>query len=167
MKNKIIDCITFFDNNLMFNLRYNILNEFVDYFIICESRFDHQGKKKKINFKQDKKYNQSKIKHIVMDEKFPENTNAWQNQAIQREFLLKNLNFANDDDYIFFSDPDEIPRPEILKNFNLKRKYGIFMQQCFNYKLNLYNKYESPWEGTRVCKRKNLQSIDFINAISI
>ena len=157
MKNKIIDCITFFDNNLMFNLRYNILNEFVDYFVICESKFDHQGNKKKINFKQDKKYNQSKIKHIVMDEKFPENTNAWQNQAIQREFLLKNLNFANDDDYIFFSDPDEIPRPEILKNFNLKKKYGIFMQQCFNYKFNLYNKYESPWEGTRVCKKKKLR----------
>ena len=162
MKNKIIDCITFFDNNLMFNLRYNILNEFVDYFVICESKFDHQGNKKEINFKEDKIYNQTKIKHIVLNEKFPENTNAWQNQAIQREFLLKNLNFAKEDDYIFFSDPDEIPRPEILRNFNLKKKYGIFMQQCFNYKLNLYNKYESPWEGTRVCKRKNLQSIDFM-----
>jgi len=162
MKNKIIDCITFFDNNLMFNLRYNILNEFVDYFVICESQFNHQGNKKEINFKQDKIYNQSKIKHIVMNERFPENNNAWQNQAIQREFLLKNLNFANEDDYIFFSDPDEIPRPEILKNFNLKKKYGIFMQKCFNYKFNLYNKYESPWEGTRVCKRKNLQSIDFM-----
>ena len=162
MKNKIIDCITFFDNNLMFNLRYNILNEFVDYFVICESKFDHQGNKKKINFKQDKIYNQSKIKHIIINEKFPENTNAWQNQAIQREFLLKNLNFANGDDYIFFSDPDEIPRPEILKNFDLKKKYGIFMQQCFNYKFNLYNKYESPWEGTRVCKKKNLESIDFM-----
>ena len=52
MKNKIIDCITFFDNNLMFNLRYNILNEFVDYFVICESKFDHQGNKKEINFKE-------------------------------------------------------------------------------------------------------------------
>ena len=131
MKNKIIDCITFFDNNLMFNLRYNILNEFVDYFVICESKFDHQGNKKEINFKQDKKYNQSKIKHIVMGEKFPENTNAWQNQAIQREFLLKNLNFAKEDDYIFFSDPDEIPRPEILRNFNLKKKIWNFYATVF------------------------------------
>jgi len=162
MKSKIIDCITFFDNNLMFNLRYNILYEFVDYFVVCESKFDHQGNKKEINFKQDKIYNQNKIKYFVMNEKFPTNTNAWQNQAIQREFLLKSLNFAKEEDYIFFSDPDEIPRPEILKNFNLKKKYGIFMQKCFNYKLNLYNKYESPWEGTRVCKKKNLESIDFM-----
>ena len=162
IKNKIIDCITFFDNNFMFNLRYNILNDFVDYFVICESKFDHHGNKKEINFKQDKIYDQSKIRHIVMNERFPDNTNAWQNQAIQREFLLKNLNFVKDEDYIFFSDPDEIPRPEILKNFNLQKKYGIFMQQCFNYKFNLYNKYESPWEGTRVCKKKNLNSIDFM-----
>ena len=25
MKNKIIDCVTFFDNNFIFELRYNIL----------------------------------------------------------------------------------------------------------------------------------------------
>lgn len=49
---KIIDCITFFDNNFMFNLRYNILEEYVDYFVICESLYDHRGepKKKKFSF---------------------------------------------------------------------------------------------------------------------
>ena len=36
------------------------------------------------------------------------------------------------------------------------------MQKCFNYKFNLFNPYESPWEGTRVCKKKNLRSIDFM-----
>ena len=71
-------------------------------------------------------------------------------------------NFANPEDYIFFSDPDEIPRPEILLNFELKKKYGIFMQKTFNYMFNLYNQNESPWEGTRVCKKKNLKSIDFM-----
>ena len=48
-------------------------------------------------------------------------------------------NFANPEDYIFFSDPDEIPRPEILENFDLQNKYGIFKQDCFNYKFNLFN----------------------------
>ena len=47
MKSRIIDCITFFDNNFMFDLRYKILNDFVDYFIICESKYDHRKKKKK------------------------------------------------------------------------------------------------------------------------
>ena len=32
----------------------------------------------------------------------------------------------------------------------------------FNYKFNLFNPYESPWDGPRVCKKKNLKSIDYI-----
>ena len=50
MKNKIYDCITFFDENLQVNLRVNILNDYVDKFVICESRFDHKGKPKEIKF---------------------------------------------------------------------------------------------------------------------
>ena len=46
VKNKIIDCNTFFDNNFMFELRYNILINQVDYFVICESEYDHKGNKK-------------------------------------------------------------------------------------------------------------------------
>jgi len=162
MKSKIFDCITFFDNNFMFDLRYNILKDFVDYFIICESIYDHRGNPKKINFIKKKEYNYEKVKHIVLEKKFPINSNIWENQAIQREFLLNGTDDANPEDYIFFSDPDEIPNPKFLKNFELKKKYGIFMQRCFNYKFNLFNEYESPWEGTRVSKKKNLKSIDFM-----
>ncbi|MDC3400356.1 glycosyl transferase family 17 [Candidatus Pelagibacter ubique] len=161
-KSKIIDCITFFDNNFMFEIRYNILSEFVDYFVICESKFDHKGNSKKQNFEWKEYYDQNKIKYILIDRPFPKNTDRWQNQAIQREHLLEAVNFANSEDYIFFSDPDEIVRPELLENFELKKKYGIFMQDCFNYKFNLYNPHESPWEGTRVAKKKNIQSIDFL-----
>jgi beta-1,4-mannosyl-glycoprotein beta-1,4-N-acetylglucosaminyltransferase len=162
MKSKIFDCITFFDNNFMFNLRYNILKDYVDYFIICESKYDHRGNPKKINFIKKDEYDYKKIKHVILEKQFPKNSNMWENQAIQREFLLKSTNSAKPDDYIFFSDPDEIPNPQVLKNFELKEKYGIFMQKCFNYKFNLFNKYESPWEGTRVSKKKNLKSIDFM-----
>ena len=38
----------------------------------------------------------------------------------------------------------------------------FFLQDFFNYKFNLFNKYESPWEGTRVAKKKNLKSINFM-----
>ena len=159
---RIFDCITFFDNNLMFDLRYNILNEYVDQFVICESLYDHTGKKKKKNFYWKKKYDKKKITHILMRDPFPKKNDRWENQAIQREYLLKNLKFASAEDYVFFSDPDEIIRPEKLVNFKLKKKYGIFLQDCFNYKFNLFNKYESPWEGTRVAKKKNLKSIDYM-----
>ena len=159
---KIFDCITFFDNNYMFDLRYNILNDYVDHFVICESLYDHTGKKKKKNFVWKKKYNKKKITYILMKEPFPKKNDRWKNQAAQREYLLKKLRFVSPNDYIFFSDPDEIMRPEKLKNFKLKKKYGIFLQDCFNYKFNLNNPHESPWEGTRVVKKKNLKSIDFM-----
>ena len=103
-----------------------------------------------------------KIKYFYLEEPFPKNNDPWKNQAIQREFLLQCLNFVDNDDYIFFSDPDEIPRPDLLTNFKLTKKFGIFLQDCFVYKFNLFNPYETPWEGTRVAKKKNLSSIDFM-----
>ena len=59
---KIIDCITFFDENYIFDFRYNVIKEFVDYFVICESKFDHKGNSKKINFDPAKKYTNTKSK---------------------------------------------------------------------------------------------------------
>ena len=131
MRDKIYDCITFFDNSFMFDLRYNILKDKVDYFVICESRFDHRGNPKKINFIKSEKYENKKIKHFILENPFPKNTSVWENQAIQREFLLESLSFVEPNDYIFFSDPDEIPRPEILNNFQMKKKIWNFNARVF------------------------------------
>ena len=161
-RHKIIDCITFFDNNFMFELRYNILKDYVDCFVVCESKFDHKGNEKSKNFIWKKNFDIKKIKYFYLEKPFPKNNDGWKNQAIQREFLLESLKFASTDDYVFFSDPDEIPNPKLLINFELKKKYGIFFQDCFNYKFNLFNPFETPWEGTRVVKKKNLKSIDFM-----
>ena len=159
---KLIDCITFFDNNFIFEIRYNILKNYVDHFIICEAKYDHRGFEKPKNFIFKDYFDKKKIKYLYLEKPFPKNNDPWKNQAIQREFILENLNFVDDEDFIFFSDPDEIPNPKNLNNFILKKKYGIFLQNCFNYKFNLFNPHESPWEGTRVVKKKNLHSIDFM-----
>tara|TARA_B100001027_G_scaffold175156_1_gene126370 strand:+ start:400 stop:1209 length:810 start_codon:yes stop_codon:yes gene_type:complete len=160
---KLIDCITFFDNNYIFDFRYNVIKNYVDKFIICESLFDHKNNPKKVNFDLEKKYkDNSQVIHLLLKKPFPKKTNPWQNQAIQREYILENLDFTDEDDLIFFSDPDEIPNPNLLSNFVLTKKYGIFLQKFYNYKFNLFNSYETPWEGTKVCKKKNLKSIDFM-----
>ena len=160
---KIYDCITFFDENLQANLRFNILNNCVEKFIICESKFDHKGRYKGVNFNVDNyKEFKNKIIHLVIDKQFPNTTNAWKTQAFQREFIFNGLNDAAPEDYIMFSDPDEIPRPEVLKDLRLSRKFGIFLQKMFCYKFNIYNPYESPWEGSRICLKKHLKSIDFL-----
>ena len=61
----------------------------------------------------------------------------------------------------YFLDSDEIPNPNKLKNFSLKEKYGIFMQNIYVYKLNIFNHHESPWEGSRICKKKNLKNFTY------
>ena len=159
---KVFDCITFFNENFITNLRFEILNEAVDYFVICESMYDHQGKVKELNFKLKNKNFENKIIYLTLDKPFNENNDPWKNQAIQREYILEKLNHLDLEDYIMFSDPDEIPDPKLLKNIELKKRYGIFLQKMYCYKFNLYNEYESPWEGTRICKKKNLKSINFM-----
>ena len=159
---KLIDCVTFFDNNFIFEIRYNILKNYVDHFIVCEAKYDHKGFEKPKNFILKDYFDKKKIKYLFLEKPFPKNNSPWKNQAIQREFILENLGFVDDEDYIFFSDPDEIPNPESLSNFTLKKKYGIFLHKCFNYKFNLFNPHETPWEGTRVAKKKDLKSIDFL-----
>ena len=65
---KIIDTTTYFDEKLMMSIRFNILNSFVDKFIVCESRYSHSGKEKEINFDiKDYPEFQNKIIHLVLD----------------------------------------------------------------------------------------------------
>jgi len=161
MKPKIFDCITFFRENFITNLRFEILNEAVDYFVVCESKYDHKNNKKSLNFRLLNEKFKSKMIYLVLEDKFI-SSDPWKNQAKQREFLFEGLKIANKDDLIMFSDPDEIPRPESLTNFKISSKYGIFLQDCFCYKFNIFNRYETPWEGTRICKFKDLKSFDYM-----
>ena len=47
---KIFDCTTFYSEDLMLDVRFNILNPYVHKFIIVESLYSHSGRKKKLNF---------------------------------------------------------------------------------------------------------------------
>lgn len=44
---RIYDCFCYFDEDLLLDLRLNILADYIDYFIIVEAGEDHQGNKKK------------------------------------------------------------------------------------------------------------------------
>ena len=46
---KIFDCFMFFDEDLILDLRLNILDKYVDYFVIVESTFNHKGENETLN----------------------------------------------------------------------------------------------------------------------
>jgi len=159
---KIFDCITFYDENLLANARFEILDGVVDYHVICESRFDHSGNKKRLNFKLKNYKFKNKIIYLVINQPFESPQNQWNNEDQQRNYLFKGIEKANPDDLILFSDSDEIPNPKKLINFNLKKKFAIFFQNFYTYKINIFNKFETPWEGTRATKRKNLKNFNYL-----
>ena len=47
---KIIDCFMYFDEDMILDIRLNILSKFVSKFVICEANFNHNGSKKKLQF---------------------------------------------------------------------------------------------------------------------
>ena len=47
---KIFDCFIFNHEVELLEIRLNILNDYVDKFVISESKYTHSGAKKKLNF---------------------------------------------------------------------------------------------------------------------
>jgi len=88
MNNKIFDCITFFRENFITNLRFEILNRYIDFFVVCESKYDHKNNKKNFNFILKNKKYKKKIIYIKLEHPFATSENLWSNQAFQRDYLL-------------------------------------------------------------------------------
>jgi len=149
----------------MVDLRLNILDEYVDFFVISESTRTHQGKIKKINFdiKKFPKF-KNKIKFLVADYK---NDIDFLNhkggespiEQHQRNTLIEGIQDASPDDFVILSDSDEIPDLSKLKEINPNKKFIAFSQKMFMYKLNLQNLDESNWIGSRLTKKKNISSM--------
>ncbi len=158
---KLYDCFMYNNEDELLEVRLNILNKFVNKFIIVESLYDHQGKKKKLNFKINKfiKF-KKKIRYLVL-KKFPEGYDSWERENYNRNYLINGLYDANPNDYIIISDLDEIPKI-INKKIFLKKKFTVFNQDMFYYKFNLKNVTEPKWMGSRACKKKHLLSPQWI-----
>ena len=154
---KIFDCFLYNDENLILEIRLNTLSKYIEKFIIIESRYDHQGNKKKLNFEINnfKKF-ENKIIYLII-ENFPQKLSNWERENFQRNYIINGLSIAGEDDYVIISDVDEIP--DLTKIVNLDNfKFTVFQQKMYYYKINLLNKTDPFWYGSRVCKKKYLRS---------
>tara|TARA_Y100000590_G_scaffold136438_1_gene156168 strand:+ start:6988 stop:7878 length:891 start_codon:yes stop_codon:yes gene_type:complete len=179
---KVFDTFTYFNEDLILDIRLNQLNEFVDKFVIVESIFTHSGERKKLNFdiKSFKKFS-DKIIYVVLDDK-PNNylsissdeskesitrkkiVNALILENYQRNGIQKGIVEADENDLILISDVDEIPKLHSI-NFNfIGNNLIFFIQYFFHYKLNLYLKGLEHF-GTKGCLKKNLISPQWIRNI--
>jgi len=161
----IYDCFQYFNEDHIVDLRLNILDKHVDYFVISESTKTHQGKEKKLNFNIENfsKY-KSKIKYIVADYKkkidFDNHTGGESPiEKHQRNQLIEGIKDASQEDLIILSDSDEIPDLTKLKEINKNKKYVAFSQKMFMYKLNLQNLNESNWIGSKITLKRNITTM--------
>ena len=179
---RIFDCFMYYNEDVILDLRLNHLNQFVDYFVIVESTFNHRGEKKNLNFNIDKfsKF-QSKIKYLVLDDQ-PKNIdkvkdsdteeektikyiyNGYKRDHFQRNYISKGIDDAELNDIIIISDIDEIPNLEKINFKKLNNKLILFNQKMCYYKFNLYQK-NYKWFGTRACLKRNLESPQWLRDI--
>ena len=179
---KIFDCFMFYDENILLDIRLNQLDEFVDYFVIVESKQFHNGLDRALKFNIDDypKF-KDKIIYIVHDNSslefkeinsedddemrtFKLNYNTHMRENDQRNFIINGLNNSDDNDLILISDVDEIPNLENINLKNIKNKIILFEQDIFYYKLNRYLP-NFTWFGTKACKKKDLISPQWLRSI--
>jgi len=171
---KIIDCTTYYSEDLMLDVRFNILNKYVDKFIVVESKYSHSGEIKTLNFNINNfpKF-KDKIQYLVIENepegivKNIDNTSSIKrmNSLLRIEqsynFMLNGLHDVSDNDLICLSDNDEIPNFESKDFKNSKNDIFIFKQLFFHYKFNLFYNL-MPWFGTKACKKKKLISLSWL-----
>ena len=179
---KIFDCFMFYDEDLLLDLRLNILDQHVDFFVIVESKYFHNGKERQLKFdiKKYKKF-ENKIIYIVHDtepakihklnqgddegtKSYKLIINAHLRENDQRNHISKGLNNAKDDDLILISDVDEIPNFESIDLKKIKNQIIMFEQTIFYYKLNRYLP-NFTWYGTKGCKKKYLKKPQWLRNI--
>ena len=175
---KIIDCTSFYNEHMMYEVRLNVLKDKVDKFIVTESTYSHSGKKKKLNFdiKNYPKF-KDKIKYIVID-KEPEGiieekndpskqrANSLKRIELSYDAHFKEIKDANEDDLILLSDNDEIPNLDSIEFKKNKNDIIFFNQLFFYFKFNLlYDRMK--WIGTKACKKKKLMSFSWLRNIKL
>ena len=175
---KIIDCTSFYNEHMMYEVRLNVLKDKVDKFIVTESTYSHSGKKKKLNFDINNypKF-KDKIKYIVIDKEpdgiveennnpYLQRSNSLKRIALSYDESLKELKNFSNNDFIMLSDNDEIPNlnsEDFLKNNN---SIVLFNQLFFYYKFNLlYDKM--IWPGTKGCTKGKLKSLSWLRNIKL
>lgn len=131
---KIFDTFLFgFELDLL-EIRLNLLDPYVDYFVFSESQTTLSGVDKELYYKNNKE-RFKKFEHKIIYNEIPDPTeeqlevisrqyNISEYPSYQRDVYQKNSikqvleQYCKDDDIVLWSDLDEVPNPEVLKELS-------------------------------------------------
>lgn len=149
----IIDAFPFNDELDMLELRLGQLDSVVDKFVLVETNLTYRGAPKPLYY-QDNKHLFSRWAHkIVAVNSNTPRQGAWYFEIEQRNVLknvIRDLN-PNENDTIVFSDCDEIPNPEVVKNYTPDLGLRNLRQFTFYYNFNhMFNYGDRSWSRARI-----------------
>ena len=137
----VYDCFQFFNELDILKIRLNVLSPVVDKFVISEATETFSGLAKPLYYEENKELFaefRDKIIHVVVEDTPKGDTHY--RDTFQKNAVTRGLKGCTDEDIIIFSDLDEIPNPdkirEILQNFQKDKNYH-FDQRLFYCYLNM------------------------------
>jgi beta-1,4-mannosyl-glycoprotein beta-1,4-N-acetylglucosaminyltransferase len=141
---KVFDVFPFFNELDILEIRLNVLDPYVDCFILSEATKTFSGIDKPLYYQENKdrfeKFNH-KIIHNIVEDTTPPELHPYQRDVFQKDnikkIILKNI---SDDDIIIWSDVDEVPNPEAIQDlssyFEQNAIFHFAQENCMGY-LNL------------------------------
>ena len=155
----------YYDEDVILDIRLNILNKFVSHFVICEANFNHNGTKREFQFDINK-FSKFKDKIIYIPvEDMPDGGNPYLRENFQRNCIDRGIKNSSPEDLILISDLDEIPNPKMLNKFKSKMRFAVFKQMHFYYKFNMQSTINPFWYGSRICVKKYLKSPQWLRGL--
>ena len=158
----LVDGFMFYNELDILELRLEVLDSYVDQFILVEAEVNHVGGPKELFFDKNKQRYAKwlhKIRHIVMTaEEAPKEENPWCREKYQRDCILKGLEECKTADgtcqtevpnqsLVMISDVDEIPDLKIVPFEKLPHLVNSVHMWMFEYSLD-YLFTGEPWIGT-------------------
>ncbi|HEY1727809.1 MAG TPA: hypothetical protein VGG22_05535 [Candidatus Baltobacteraceae bacterium] len=145
----IFDCFTFSEELDLLEIRLRLLENVVDWFVLCEAPFTFRGDPKRLAFAESgERFAEwrSKIVHLVYPG--PPSADPWQNEWGQRDYLASGFaQRASSDDLVLLSDCDEVPDP---RNVTVRPRERFLLGHRQRRSHGYINRVAvEPWVGTR------------------
>jgi beta-1,4-mannosyl-glycoprotein beta-1,4-N-acetylglucosaminyltransferase len=143
-----VDAFMFYNEFDVLELRLELLDKYVDTFVLVESEVTHVGGPKPLYFQENKERYAKwlpKIRHVIVTAaEAPKEIDPWHRETHQRHCILKGLEGIPDDEVVLISDVDEIPD---LSKFTGEELVTAFHMHLFIYSLDYITTIEE-WIGT-------------------
>lgn len=149
----LVDTFMFYNELDVLEMRFRILEPYVDKFILVEAEVNHVGGPKELFFEKNKeRYGKwlNRIEHVIVKaEECPKDANPWSREKYQRECILRGLSnvCVSDDNVVMISDVDEIPDLTRIHWEHLPQAVISLHMWMYQYNFKFMFTAE-PWVGT-------------------